>query len=69
MGTLFATENMKLSEEEFGLLYLYLKNITVEFQENNEYDVALTLDNLSYEEIKSLANALLLYLEADDSIE
>ena len=69
MGTLFATENVKLTEEEFGLLYLYLKDTTVDFHENNEYDLSISFEGLSYDEIRGVANALLLYLDDDDSIE
>ena len=69
MGTLFATENVKLAEEEFGLLYLYLKDTTVDFHQNTEYDLSITFDGLSYNDIRGLANALLLYLDGDDSIE
>jgi hypothetical protein len=69
MGTLFATENVKLAEEEFGLLYLYLKDTTVDFHQNTEYDLSITFDGLAYNDIRGLANALLLYLDGDDSIE
>ena len=69
MGTLFATENVKLAEEGFGLLYLYLKDTTVDFHQNTEYDLSITFDGLSNNDIRGLANALLSYLDGDDSIE
>jgi len=69
MGTLFTTENVKLAEEGFGILYLYLKNTTVEFHENYEYDMAFSLENLSHDELKGLAKAILAWIEPNDSIE
>ena len=69
MGTIFATENVKLSEEGFGTLYLYLKDTTVEFHEDYDYDVAFSLSNLSHEEFKELAKAILAWIEPNDSIE
>lgn len=69
MGTLFTTKNVKLAEEGFGLLYLYLKDTTVDFHQNTEYDLSITFDGLSYNDIRGLANALLSYLDGDDSIE
>ena len=69
MGTLFTTENVKLAEEGFGILYLYLKDTTVEFHENYEYDMAFSLENLSHDELKGLAKAILAWIEPNDSIE
>ena len=69
MGTLFATENVKLAEKEFGILYLYLKNTTVELHEDYDYDLAVSLDSLSHQEIKDIANAILAWIEPNDSIE
>ncbi|MCP4120584.1 MAG: hypothetical protein GY751_02390 [Bacteroidetes bacterium] len=69
MGTLFATENVKLAEKEFGILYLYLKNTTVELHEDYDYDLAVSFDSLSHEEIKDIANAILAWIEPNDSIE
>ena len=69
MDILFQTENTMLQEEEFGQLFLYFKNTTVDFHQNTEYDLSITFDGLSYNDIRGLANALLLYLDGDDSIE
>lgn len=69
MGTLFTTENVKLAEEGFGILYLYLKDTTVEFHENYDYDVAFSFESLSHDEIKGIAKALLAWIEPNDSIE
>jgi hypothetical protein len=69
MGTLFTTKNVKLAEEGFGTLYLYLRNTTVEFHEDYAYDVAFSFENLSHEEMKGIANAILAWIEPNDSIE
>ena len=69
MGTFFATRNVKLVEEGFGTLYLYLKDTTIEFHEDYKYDIAFSFEILSHDEIRGIAHGLLAYLDGDDSIE
>ncbi len=69
MGKLFQTENIMLKEEGFGQLYLYFKDTTVEFHEGFEYDVAIPLGEFNHDELEGIANAILTWLEPDDSIE
>ena len=68
MKTIFTTKNVKLVEEEVGILYLYLKNTTIEFHEDYEYDIAFSFEILSHDEIRGLAHGLLAYIDGDDSI-
>jgi len=68
MKTIFTTKNVKLVEEEVGILYLYLKNTTIEFHEGYKYDVAVSFEMLSHEEIRGVAHGLLSYIKGDDSI-
>jgi len=68
MKTIFTTKNVKLVEEELGILYLYLKNTTIEFHEGYKYDVAVSFEMLSHKEMRGIANALLSYIDDDDSI-
>jgi len=69
MGTLFHTGNVRLTEEGFGGLYLYFKDITVEFHEGIDYDVAIPLEHLLHEELAGIAKAILSWIEPNDSIE
>ena len=69
MGTLFQTESVMLKEEGFGQLFLYFKDITVEFHEGIDYDVAIHLGHFHHDELEGIAKALLSWLEPDDSIE
>ena len=68
MRTIFTTENVKLVEEEVGILYLYLKDTTVEFHEDYKYDIAFSFEILSHDEIRGIAYGLLAYIDGDDSI-
>jgi hypothetical protein len=69
MGKLFQTENVMLTEEGFGQLYLYFKDTTVEFHEGFEYDVAIPLGHFNHDELAGIANAILAWIEPNDSIE
>ena len=69
MGSLFETQSVRLTEEGFGQLFLYFKDITVEFHEGIDYDVAIPLGHLLHDELEGIANAILSWLEPNDSIE
>jgi len=69
MEILFQTEMVKLQEEGIGQLFLYFKNITVEFHEGIDYDVAIPLADLGHDELSGIAHAILAWIEPDDSIE
>ena len=69
MGNLFQTQRVRLTEEGFGQLYLYFKDITVEFHEGIDYDVAIPLGHLLHEELEGIAKAILSWIEPNDSIE
>jgi len=69
MGNLFQTQRVRLTEEGFGQLYLYFKDITVECHEGIDYDVAIPLWHLLHEELEGIAKAILSWIEPNDSIE
>ena len=58
-----------LIEEGFGQLYLYFTDTTVEFHEGFEYDVAIPLGHFNHDELEGIANAILAWIEPNDSIE
>ena len=69
MGKLFQTERVRLTEEGFGGLSRYFKDITVEFHEGIDYDVAIPLGHLLHDELEGSAKAILSWIEPNDSIE
>lgn len=69
MGKLFQTPNVMIQEEGFGQLFLYFKDTTVEFHEGIDYDVAIPLGHLLHDELEGIANAILSWIEPNDSIE
>tara|TARA_B100000700_G_C15022691_1_gene846538 strand:- start:969 stop:1181 length:213 start_codon:yes stop_codon:yes gene_type:complete len=70
MGTLFECDKLRLSEENFGGLWLYLKDTTLELnQSEKEYDFAFNFDEINHKDLKSLAYGILAYVEGDTSIE
>jgi len=69
MDILFQTENTMLQEEEFGQLFLYFKNTMVEFHEGIDYTMTIPLANLDHAELKGIAQAILRWIEPNDSIE
>ena len=70
MGILFECDKLRLTEENFGGLWLYLKDTTLELnQKENEYDFAFSFDEINHKDLKSLALDILAYVEGDTSIE
>ncbi len=70
MGKIIEIENLCLSEENFGGLWLYLKNATFEFYaDNDDYDFAVNFDNLTHEQLRAFAEGIISYVEGDTSIE
>jgi hypothetical protein len=70
MGTLFECDKLRLSEENFGGLWLYLKDTTLEAHEgDSDYDFAFNFDGINHKDLKNLALGILSYVEGDTSIE
>ena len=57
MSDLYLSENVKLSQDNHGCLWLYLN------------DTTLMLDTLTNIELKGIAETILAFLEGDNSIE
>lgn len=70
MGTLFECDKLRLTEENFGGLWLYLKDNTLEAHENDsEYDFAFNFEGINHQDLKKFALGILSYVEGDTSIE
>ena len=69
MGTLFQSDQVWMTEEGFGGLWVYLKDLTLELHEGGDYDVAIPLGHLDQHELAGIPKAIRAYLEQDFSIE
>ncbi len=70
MGILFECDKLRLTEENFGGLWLYLKDTTLEAHENDsDYDFAFNFNGINHKDLKNLALGILSYVEGDTSIE
>ena len=69
MGTLHRSENLHLAEDDYGGLWLYLRGITLDTMEGDEYDFAFNLNALSHQDLIKFAHGILAHVEADFSIE
>tara|TARA_B100002019_G_scaffold246409_1_gene224254 strand:+ start:805 stop:1017 length:213 start_codon:yes stop_codon:yes gene_type:complete len=70
MGILFECDKLRLTEENFGGLWLYLKDTTLEAHEHDsEYDFAFNFNGINHKDLKNLALGILSYVEGDTSIE
>ena len=69
MGTLHRSENLHLTEDDYGGLWLYLRGITLDTMEGDEYDFAFNLNALSQQDLIKFAHGILAHVEADFSFE
>jgi hypothetical protein len=69
MEILFQTENTMLKEEGVGQLFLYFKDTKIEFHEGMDYTMAIPFADLDHAELKEIAQAILRWVEPNDSIE
>ena len=69
MGTIHRSEKMHLTEETYGGLWLYLKGITLDTMEGDEYDFAFNFEMVEQTDLIAIANGILAYVEGDYSIE
>ena len=70
MGILFECDKLRLTEENFGGLWLYLKDTTLEAHEGNtEYDFAFNFEGVAHNDLIGMARAILSYVDGDSSIE
>ena len=70
MGKLYECDKLLLTDENFGGLWLYLKDTTLEAHEGNvDYDFAFNFDGVSHDDLVGMANAILQYVDGDSSIE
>ena len=70
MGTLYECKNLRLTEENFGGLWLYLRETTLEIHEGTmDFDFAFNFNEVPYNDLKGMAQAILNYVNGDSSIE
>ena len=70
MGILFECDKLRLTEENFGGLWLYLKDTTLEvYETESEYDFSFNFNTINHKDLKNLALGILSYVEGDTSIE
>ena len=69
MRTIHRSEKMLLTEETYGGLWLYLKDITLDTMEGDEYDFAFNFEMVEQTDLIAIANGILAYVEGDTSIE
>jgi len=69
MRTIHRSEKMLLTEETYGGLWLYLKGITLDTMEGDEYDFAFNFEMIEQTDLIALANGIFAYVEGDSSIE
>ena len=56
MGTIHRSEKMHLTEETYGGLWLYLKGITLDTMEGDEYDFAFNFEMVEQTDLIAIAN-------------